>query len=71
LKGIKSDKMLGFKQKAILEEFKRLKKIQAVVIAEKFYPSIGSAMATIKTLELNGEIKFIGNGTWEYIGDKK
>jgi hypothetical protein len=58
---------LGFKQQAVLEEFEKKKKM-TVNQASFFYGgNRKNTLNTIRTLELQNKIKFIGNGLWQLI----
>ena len=59
--------MLGFKQTAILGEFKKKGKL-TIKEASKFYGyNETHTLNAFQTLELKGYIKFKGNGIWELI----
>jgi Mn-dependent DtxR family transcriptional regulator len=49
----------------IMDDFKRIKKIQSTVIARKYKISWYGAVKKLQWLESQGLLKFIGNGTWE------
>ena len=58
---------LGFKQQAILELFKKKKKLSLRAVME-FYPNEQMALSTLKTLELLGFIKKTRRmGVWEVL----
>ena len=60
--------ILGFKQKAVLEEFKKRKKMTIKEAARLFYGcNESSALNAFQTLELKGFIRFKRDGIWELI----
>ena len=56
---------LGFKQQAILEEFKKRKRMTTRQVAKFYGNQTGRAMNTLNTLELMGYIKLDkSRGLW-------
>lgn len=57
--------MLGFKQQAILEEFKKRKHLTAEQVSRFYGGNEKHTLNAFQTLEIKGYIRFKGNGIWK------
>ena len=58
--------MIGHIQEQLIEIAKKNGIITSFQ-AKKFYANIQIAIASLNSLEVQGYLKFIGNGEWKYI----